>query len=100
MGRAKKKSRNEKFFTSDVTHIRILRLVFYACLIGFLVYLYVLFETGTLKTFLQESGTNLLNFLINTKTFVIEHPFETFSLIGNNAFFLFIGYIIAKRRYS
>jgi hypothetical protein len=96
-GKRKKKGKQNEFL-----FIRIIRLLFFASVIGFAVYLYILFEKGKLLFFLSNAMIHSWGVLKKgfdlALLFAGQHPGLIFFLIINNLLFAFIGYWIAKKR--
>jgi hypothetical protein len=102
MRKGRYKQQQSSIFFSDTLFIRIIRLLFFALIIGFFIYLYALYETDDLGSFLggiaTSVNTQVTALYISAKKLFLAHPVVSFLILINNAFFIFVGYILAKVR--
>ncbi|MCA1064859.1 hypothetical protein LCL98_15555 [Rossellomorea aquimaris] len=98
MSSTRNKYQKSSILESDTLVIRIIRLLFFALIIGFLIYIYVLYEADKISTILKGAAESTSSGLAIAWSTIIKHPVPAILIILNNALFIYIGYAIGKRR--
>lgn len=99
--RSQKTKRTFQSRQNEFSFIRFLRMLFFLMVTGFIVYLYALFENGELLTILMQMWEKLGGALQKGSGVVVElvinNPFVALLVLGNNLFFILVGYGIARK---
>ena len=100
MGIRSRNEVNEETIRSFSTYIerflRIVRVLFFATIIGLIITGYILYteDRESFVTLLQKLGTTI-QFILN---FMIQHPLESILYLIHNTVFIGVGYLICKIR--